>query len=222
MKKSYSKKKKYVRSLVGSTLATASLFQLGMPLIANAQTTPDAGSTISNTATATYTDDEGNVINAESNTVVVTVAEVAGIIVVPNGVDDPNGDSYDKDDIVTFKFRVTNTGNDSTHIAIPTEATLENSAYLKGLSVDAADVSLVVKDSAGTDITANFTPVTVNEAYQRTNALIASGDYIDVEITSEITATSIVDEISVQLGDVDPNDNSDPTQNKANYQVRVR
>jgi hypothetical protein len=183
-------------------------------LIANAQTTPDAGDTISNTATATYTDDEGNVINAESNTVVVTVAEVAGITIVPNGVDDSNGGSYDTGDTVTFKFRVTNTGNDSTHIAIPTEATLENAAYLKGLSVTAADVSLVVKNSAGTDITANFTAVTVNEAYQRTNALIASDDYIDVEITSKITATSIVDEISVQLGDVDPNDNTDGTQNQ--------
>src|SRR3712207_3028135 len=49
-----------------------------------------AGTSISNTATATYNDpnNPGQTLNATSNTVSITIAEVAGITVTPSAVSD--------------------------------------------------------------------------------------------------------------------------------------
>ena len=67
------------------------------------------GSTvISNTATATYSDGTNN-YNTTSNTVTVTVANVAGLTITPDGQSDPSVVSGQTG--VTFSFTVTNTGN---------------------------------------------------------------------------------------------------------------
>jgi len=68
------------RSLVAGLFIAGGVFQLVTPVLADTA----GGTTISNTATATYTDPSTNTtLNATSNTVTITVAEVAGIDVSP-------------------------------------------------------------------------------------------------------------------------------------------
>lgn len=86
-----------------------------------AQTT--AGTTISNTATATYSDGT-TTYNATSNTVTVQVAEVPGINVAAqtpsNATPIPNSTLY-------VDFIITNVGNDPTQFFVPGTATLSDS-----------------------------------------------------------------------------------------------
>jgi hypothetical protein len=83
----------------------ATLCALATPVAAQNTT---GGTVISNTATATYTDGT-NSYNASSNTVTVTVANVSGLTITPDGQNDPSvvpGQTG-----VDFRFTVNNTGN---------------------------------------------------------------------------------------------------------------
>ena len=85
--------------------ALALLLLLAAP--ASAQT---PGSTvISNTATATYKDTSDNDYETKSNTVTVTVANVSGVAITPDGQN--NGGVVPGEAGVEFRFTVTNTGN---------------------------------------------------------------------------------------------------------------
>ena len=122
---------KYLRPLIATVLLVGGSFQIAKPILAQVVTpTPTpAGTEISNTATATYEDPNtpGIPINATSNTVVIQIAEVAGITVTPAGVPtDVNGGTVQPGDIVNYDFTVTNVGNDPTTIFIPGTATVTN------------------------------------------------------------------------------------------------
>jgi hypothetical protein len=74
------------------------------------------GTTFRNTAGATFTDDTNTRYDATSNTVIIRVAEVAGITVTaqpPTNIA-PNGG-----DTLSVDFIVTNTGNDPTLFSLP-------------------------------------------------------------------------------------------------------
>ena len=93
-----------------------------MPLIASAQTATAAGTSIINRATGTYEDPSqpGVQINTTSNTVTVTVAEVAGITAVANGIVDSTPlTPVLPTDTLTYSFLITNVGNDTTRVFIP-------------------------------------------------------------------------------------------------------
>jgi hypothetical protein len=145
------RRKKHFRAIVGTSLAGASLFQLAMPVLAQLA----AGTPIRNTATATYESPGGQQLQTVSNTVEVTVAEVAGISLVSNGVDrlDASGNviggAYQPGDKTNFKFILTNTGNDPSKVVIPTPATLNGSpTNVSGGTV--TDISYQILKADGT------------------------------------------------------------------------
>ncbi|MBN3940811.1 hypothetical protein [Nostoc sp. NMS9] len=128
---SVNKQRKLYQSLVATALLTGSLFQFVAPVLADGTT---AGTSISNTATATYEDPNspGTTINATSNTVVVTVAEVAGITVTASGVTDNNGGNVAVGDLLIYTYTLTNVGNDPTKFHIPNQATTTGPGTVSG------------------------------------------------------------------------------------------
>ncbi len=107
------------RSLVVTALLANGIFQFIAPVLAEGTT---AGQSISNTATATYEDpnNPGTTINSTSNTVTVTVAEVAGITVTASGItDSTSATPVSVGDTLYYNYTVTNVGNDPTKFRVP-------------------------------------------------------------------------------------------------------
>jgi len=133
-KKSLNKQRKPYQSLVATALLTGSFFQFIAPVLADGTA---AGTSISNTATATYEDPNapGSPINSTSNTVTVTVAEVADITVTGSGVANQTtpGGSTKSGDLLVYTYTVTNVGNDLTKFQIPNLATTTGQATVSGL-----------------------------------------------------------------------------------------
>jgi hypothetical protein len=181
-----------------------------------------AGTTISNTATATYEDpnNPGTPINATSNTVVVTVAEVAGITTTPHAITDVNGGTVLPNDTVNFDFRVTNVGNDPTRFFIPGAATITGSGtqvapqvigYIapNGTLTNFGSAIAVPAGGASTD---TLTGVTIPG---HPAGSIPPGYSLIVRVPVTVTAlASSGSPIVVRLGDTTPNDNSSQTQNQ--------
>ncbi|MBD2436285.1 hypothetical protein H6G69_05650 [Nostoc sp. FACHB-110] len=121
----------FYRYLIGSLLLANGTFLVALPVLADGTT---AGQAISNTATATYEDPNspGTTINATSNTVVVTVAEVAGITVSSAGVQDSNGGTIGVGDLLVYTYTLTNVGNDPTQFRIPNLATTTGPGVVAG------------------------------------------------------------------------------------------
>jgi hypothetical protein len=131
MKRNKSVNNQHYQFLVITALLTGSLFQFLAPVLADGTT---AGQSISNTATATYEDPKnpGTIINATSNTVTVTVAEVAGITVTAAGVLDNNGGTVGVGDLLIYSYTLTNVGNDPTKFRIPNQATTTGPGIVSG------------------------------------------------------------------------------------------
>lgn len=192
-----SRKNRLFRQLLVTTLLIGGTFNLISPVMA-AGTKP--GTSISNTATATYEDPTGTKLEATSNTVVITVAEVAGITNVGTGVTDVNAGSIQPNDLLYYNYTITNVGNDPTTIFIPSTATVSGSGTVSGAIQYSTDGGKTYNNvpSGGTptgsvDVGGTVlvrVPVTVNS-----NA--PSGNFI-----------------SVILGDTGANDNSGGTQNQ--------
>lgn len=201
-------RKPYLKSLTIAAMMAGGLFQPFMTLPSFAA----AGDIISNTATATYQDQNGNPFDTESNTVSVTIAEIAGITVVPSTPDDINNGSYELNDEVNFPFIVTNVGNDTTDVRLPGIAALQGTA--KNFRITEVRVfngtTLIGTYTTGTDPTVLLSSLGL--------ASLAAGGSITVVVNGRIFADSGTlnpgDDIVVQLGDTGPNDN-DPvlTQN---------
>ncbi|WP_208766678.1 hypothetical protein [Nostoc flagelliforme] len=126
--KSVNKQRQPYQSLVATALLTGSLFQFVAPVLAEGTT---AGTSISNTATATYEDPNapGSPINSTSNAVTVTVAEVAGITVTGSGITG----TANAGNTLVYTYTVTNVGNDLTKFQIPNLATTTGPATVSGL-----------------------------------------------------------------------------------------
>ena len=206
--KSKRRSRKLYRPVAIATLMASSLIQPFMlPAFAA------AGDNISNTATATYKDADGKDFDTQSNTVVVKVAEIAGITVTPAGVVDRNLGSFEANDILDFKFTVTNVGNDTTDVQLPgLDDILTQNLLLTG-----TNAKVEVFNSAG-DSLGSYTdndPVRLSTLTPGLAALPA-GASITVVVTGTVPASGLNpgDDISVTLGNTSPNDNSAATQNQ--------
>jgi hypothetical protein len=171
-----------------------------------------AGDTISNTATVTYEDEQGNDFESQSNTVQVTVAEIAGITVTPANVIDRNGGSFESNDILDFRFTVTNVGNDTTDVRLPGLGDIITQNFL----LTGSNAQVEVFDSAGASIgsyTSNDPQLLVGDLG---GDPLKAGDFVTVVVTGTVPNTGLNPgaDISVTLGNTPPNDNSASTQNQ--------
>ncbi|PAX57105.1 DUF7925 domain-containing protein [Brunnivagina elsteri] len=180
------KQSKSYRSLVAAALLASSLFQFIAPVLAEGT---KAGESISNTATATYEDplDPGTKINTTSNTVVVTVAEVAGITVTASGITDSTpADPVKVGDTVNYTYTITNVGNDPTKFRVPNLARVTGPGVAGTLEVS-------------TDGGATFTPISGSELI--TGSIPVGGSVqVRVPVTVQPGAQPN-DIINVTLGD---------------------
>ncbi len=195
--------------LIAATLTMSGVSSL-LPYLAIAQVVPPtpAGVQILNRASGTYRDpnNPNDEINATSNTVTVTVAEVAGITNVPAGIIDVNGGSVSVNDVINFDFLVTNTGNAPTNIVFPAIGNITT----QGLNAGTLQYQLDLNNDgdfldAGEGLqTGTFTTTTP----------IPAGSSVRVRVVGTVTATNAGDTVSVQLGNTGLNNNSAGTQNQ--------
>jgi hypothetical protein len=196
-----------LRRLLAATLSVSGAWQL-LPLLAQAQSVPltPAGQTINNTATGTYEDpnNPGVPINTTSNTVTVTVTEVAGITVVGNGISDSSpATPVLPEDVLTYSFLITNVGNDATTVQIP-------APVLTGPATLGATITYAIdNDGNGTVDSTTTVLATATAAVLQVGGTIR----VSVPVTVAISATSGAP-IRVQLGDTTPNTTTGSIQNQ--------
>lgn len=183
-------KRNYYQPLIAAALATSSAFHLVGPVLAFGTA---AGQSISNTATATYEDPNNpNVpINATSNTVTVTVAEVAGITVTASGTslgtDADNNGKISVNDILNYTYTITNVGNDPTKFRIPNLAEVTGPGTVNGNLQFSTDGGQTWTDISGSEIITNSVP---------------SGASVMVKVPVKVTSgAKDNDIITVTLGD---------------------
>jgi hypothetical protein len=176
---------KYSRALIATLLVGGSLSQLVSPVLAEGTA---AGVSLSNTATASYEDptDPNKPLNTTSNTVIVTVAEVAGITVKADAVTKLTGTgaALEAGDTVAFDYTVTNTGNDPSKLRIAGTAgiagpgTLQKVEYYNGTTwVEVPSGGEYISDSK------------------------APGEFIKVRVTVQVTPGAAANSnITVTLG----------------------
>ncbi len=106
------------------------------------------GTTISNTASATYSDGSNN-YSTVSNTVTVTVSNVSGLVITPDAGSNPTVVAGQT--LVLFNFTVTNTGNftDKVHF-VPGSAHLSGPGTITRAVIDVVNPGAV--DGGDTDI----------------------------------------------------------------------
>jgi hypothetical protein len=179
-----------------------------------------AGTTISNTATATYSDDNDNPFNATSNTVQIKVAPISGVTVKPTGITDVNLGAVEKGDALQYNFDVKNVGNLTEDIFIPSAPIVANFVLdptTPGVSspirINVAPVGSPPNflDPENPANSAFFTPVAGGYIVKN----VAPDQIIQVQVLGTVPTSGISagDPITVTLGDTGPNDNSPATQN---------
>ena len=202
----------YLRPLIGAVLLSAWM----VPALADG--TP-AGTTIDNTAYGSFENpsDPGTPINVNSNTVTLTIAEVAGIDVAARGAEEAptgvpgfgpgQGDSViGSEDVVYFTFRITNIGNDQTQFFIPdAPANVDNGTF------DAAAFGpiQIVEYSDGTTVDDTLS-INIPSGGAATGSLaglpnggsIPVDGYIEIRVPIKADAGLVAgtDEISVVMG----------------------
>jgi hypothetical protein len=200
------KKKRNDRSSAGyRPLAIAALVASGIlqPLLPVLAAGTNAGDTITNTATATYTDDTGTTtFNATSNTVKITVAPVSGLTVKPTGITDKDAGAVEQGDTLEYNFDVKNVGNTAAPIFIPKPTVTK-------FTVTSVEYSYV--NGLGATITGTIDPATGGTLPSN---LPADGT-VKIKVIGTVATSGIIagDPVTVTLGNTGANDNSPTTQN---------
>jgi hypothetical protein len=188
-----------------SILATILLSSLGLGVLPALTAEVPAGTEITNKATGSFEDELaiGEVL-IESNTVKVTVVEVAGVTVTATGMTGTPAPG----NTVFFTFRITNAGNDPTRFLIPgTPSNITNGI--------AGNITVIEYDPDGIGTTAP-TPISTNNTVlpagsdtgtlagiPNNGSIPANGSLlvqVPVTIPNNATGTSV----SVTLGNTTP------------------
>jgi len=176
-----------VRKATGALLALAALCLLVAP--AAAQTT--GGTQINNQASASYSDGT-NTYSVTSNTVTVTVANVSGLVITPDGGSIPTVVAGQNG--VDFTFTVTNSGNYATQVRFLASGA---SVALSG----PATVAQAVIDTDNNGIDAGDTDIAGNGA-DVLSASLARNASLTVIVRVNVNAgAAAASAISVRLGD---------------------
>lgn len=218
MKSTFSAKKtwqqRYLRPLVGAALLSTFM----LPALAAGT---DANTEIDNTAYGSFESpaDPGVEIPVESNTVTITIAEVAGIDVTaqtvteaPVGINDAGPSQGDgiisAGDVVYFTYRITNIGNDQTQFFIPgVPSSVTNGSF------DAADnpIEIVAYNDGTTTTPVNNLPIPAAGAASGSSIIgpslpnggsVPVDGYIEVRVPVKADSGLVAgaDQITVALG----------------------
>lgn len=180
-----------LRALPGVLLALAALCLSAAPALGQATT---GGTQINNQASATYSDGTNN-YSVTSNTVTVTVANVAGLTITPDGGSVPT--VVPGQTSVDFTFTVTNSGNFPTQVRFPA---LGAGIVTSGpITVTQAVIDLTGNglDGSDTDIFGNGSPV----LYPGSPYLARNASFNVVVRVSVNAGAAAGANISVTLGD---------------------
>ena len=205
--------------LLAATLLISGLGAIAAPAFADGTA---AGTSIDNTATATYDNPDNPAVpfNATSNTVKVTVTEVAGITVTPLSTIDRNGGIVAVNDIVDYEFKLTNVGNDTTEFYIPGTPSVTGPATANVVQIK----GYIKADGTRVDFP---TPITVPANTVKTSAIpgmpaietnpvgvIPAGYSLVVNVPTTINNLAASGaNVTVRLGNTGLNDNGVLTQN---------
>lgn len=165
-----------------------------------AQQTP-GGTQISNTATASYEDGGGNTYNTSSPPVVVTVANVAGLAITPDG---GSGSVVAGNVNASVVFTVTNTGNFSDTVTFQANG----ASLIIGGAINLTNVTQAFVDANsdgnfnGADVNILTNPAAVQ------SASVAANGTISVVVKYSVP-TSATGSITIQLGDTPGAGNGD-------------
>jgi hypothetical protein len=162
------------------------------------------GTQISNTATASYEDGSGNTYNTTSLPVVVTVANVAGLAITPDG---GGGSVVAGNTNASVAFTVTNTGNFADTVTFQANG----SSLIVGGAISLANVTAAFVDvngdgtfnGADVNILTNATPV--NSASINPTA---PGNTLTVVVKYSVPVTA-TGNVTIQLGDTPGAGNGD-------------
>lgn len=160
-----------------------------------------ADTQIHNQASATYADGNGNSFSTVSNTVTITVARVAGLVITPDGQTNPSVVPGQTN--VGFTFRVTNVGNFTDDVRF-----LASGQSLR--VVGPATITSAVISGPNTNILTNVADVLHS---------LAQNGFVDIVVTANVNAGAAPgSSIQIFLGDATTGTNFDnvPANNSAN------
>src|SRR3989440_10296503 len=180
------------RALSGVLLALAALCLWSAPALAQ---TTSGGTQIQNRASATYSDGT-NSYSVVSNTVTVTVANVAGLAITPDGGSIPTVVAGQTG--VDFTFTVTNTSNFATQVRFPASG----AAIVPSGSITVTQAVIDVNgngiDGGDVDILSNGAPV----LYPSSSPYLARNASFNVVVRVSVNAgASAGSTVGVTLGD---------------------
>ncbi len=189
--------------IANAVLRLMIVLAIGFALASNAFAQTPGGTSISNQASASYSDGT-NTYNTVSNTVTVTVSKVAGLAITPDAGSNPTVVAGQT--AVLFNFTVTNTGNFSDQVHF-----VPGSAHLGGTASATITRTFIDLDNSGT-INAGDTDITnatADSAFIAQNGLIHV--LVEVSVDTGATAGQTVQVILGDAGGGTPFDNQPVT-----------
>jgi hypothetical protein len=181
-----------LRALSGVLLALAALCLASAPALGQATS---GGTQIQNRASATYSDGS-NSYSVVSNTVTVTVANVAGLTITPDGGSIPTVVAGQTS--VDFTFTVTNSGNFATQVRFPASGAAITPSSNVTVTQAVIDTNGNGIDGSDINILSNGSPV----LYPSASPYLARNASFNVVVRVSVNAGAAAGStVSVTLGD---------------------